>query len=288
MDNPQPESSVSPVITIVLVVAIAIALAVLAYLYLRTPAEPEPVSLPVPVEPLPAPPPPAPAPPPPEPAVVPGPELAPEPEPEPEPEPLPPLNESDAAVREKLADLTGGAVVENLVTSEEVVRKFVRAVVALSEGLVVFDYRPVVSPDATLETERMYGVIDEELGQQYTLSPANYRRYSAYVDTLERLDVSTLGALYRRLSPLLEEAYGELGLRDGSFHQALLQSLDHLLEAPIVEEELQLSLPRVFYQYTDPELEDLPDAHKLLLRMGPDNTRKIQDFAARLRTELRR
>jgi hypothetical protein len=42
----------------------------------------------------------------------------------------------------------------------------------------------------------------------------------------------------------------------------------------------------VFYQYADPALEKLPASHKLLLRMGPENTRQVQESLRRLRAEL--
>ena len=40
------------------------------------------------------------------------------------------------------------------------------------------------------------------------------------------------------------------------------------------------------YQYADPELESLSAAQKQLLRMGPDNMRRIQTTLRALRREL--
>lgn len=85
---------------------------------------------------------------------------------------------------------------------------------------------------------------------------------------------------------MLEEAYREMGLKKGNFHTVMLGAIDNLLAAPIVEGEIRLVRPKVFYQYADPALEKLPNSHKLLLRMGPDNARRVHAKLQELRTKL--
>ena len=95
-----------------------------------------------------------------------------------------------------------------------------------------------------------------------------------------------MAALYKRFYPLLEEAYREMGLKKGNFHTVMLGAIDNLLAAPVVEQDILLVRPKVFYQYADPALEKLPASHKLLLRMGPDNTRRLQESLKNLRAKL--
>jgi hypothetical protein len=40
------------------------------------------------------------------------------------------------------------------------------------------------------------------------------------------------------------------------------------------------------YKYADPELEALPDAQKLLLRMGPDNILKLKTKLQQIQSAL--
>lgn len=205
------------------------------------------------------------------------------PKPEPQEEPLPELSNSDQSVLDSFAKLAADA--PTMIVPEEVIRKFVRAANAIEEGKVVHEYRPLVSPAPPFQAERN-GTVDEQQTQQYILSPKNYARYDKYVATLEAIDTDALVSVYKRFYPLLEEAYSEMGLKKGNFHTVMLGSIDNLLAAPIVEEEILLVRPKVFYQYADPALEKLPNSHKLLLRMGPDNARRVQAKLQELRAKL--
>ncbi|MGM8226696.1 DUF3014 domain-containing protein [Cellvibrio sp. ARAG 10.3] len=229
----------------------------------------------------------------PPPSVQPEPEQTPEPEPlrpvyeapkpEPQEEPLPELSNSDQYVLDAFSKLAAGAPA--LIVPEEVIRKFVRAVNAVEEGKVVHEYRPLVSPAPPFQVERD-GTVEEQQVQQYTLSRENYQRYDKYVATFAAIDAEALASLYKRFYPLLEEAYREMGLKKGNFHTVMLGAIDNLLAAPVVDGDVLLVRPKVFYQYADPALEKLPASHKLLLRMGPENTRRIQESLRSLRAEL--
>ncbi len=193
-----------------------------------------------------------------------------------EPEqPLPDLNNSDSEVRSALETLSADAVLLQWVVSDEVLRKFVRVVDNLSQGKLVHKHRPLQSPRQPFFADK--------IGQQYRMSLKAYHRYDPYVDVLESLDMRTLVAVYRRYYPLLQQAYAELGYSGKNFHASLLGAIDQLLSAPEVEGEILLIRPSVMFKYRDPELEQLPDSHKLMLRLGPDNRRRVK---ARLR-ELR-
>jgi hypothetical protein len=215
---------------------------------------------------------------------------APEPQPvyeAPEPtvtaEPLPQLNESDANV---LAGLQGlSAQTLQYAVPDEILRKFVRAINALQEGKVVHEYRPIVSPPPSFAVEDLDDAAANP-PKQYRLTAENYRRYDSYVTLFATLDADQVVALYQRFYPLLEEAYAEMGLKKGNFHSVFIGAIDNLLAAPIVEGEIVLVRPKVFYEYADPALEKSSAAHKLLLRMGPENARSFQESLRKLRVKL--
>ncbi len=115
-----------------------------------------------------------------------------------------------------------------------------------------------------------------ETDQRIAIDPRSYGRYDAVAAVFASLDSSGSAALYRRLEPLVAEAYGELGNRELSFEEALGRAIHQVLSTPLVVGEAELAHHVNRYVYLDPELEDLSRAQKQLLRMGPANLRRVQ------------
>ncbi len=200
-------------------------------------------------------------------------------------EPLPALNESDEGVLAKLGAMSGDRLLK-LMVSPELIRKFVMAVNAASEGKVVNEYRPIVSPPPPFLTETYQVEIAGELADQERVSPRNFARYEPYVTALALLDTDAAVATYKHFYPLLEEAYKELGLKKGNFHSVLIAAIDNLLAAPRVDGDILLIHPKVFYQFADPALEAMPQTHRLMVRMGPENERSVKASLRQLRAKL--
>lgn len=202
-----------------------------------------------------------------------------------EEEPLPNLNDSDASVLAALQQLRGEGLLQLLVP-QELVRKFVLAVNNLSEGKVIHEYRPVVSPPPPFAVETFSVTVEGNTVDQERIAVANFQRYEPYVTTLALIDSDAAVAVYRRFYPLLEEAFRELGLKKPNFHSVMVAAIDNLLAAPDANGDLLLVRPKVFYQYADPALEQLPQTHKLMLRMGPENARSVKASLRQLRARL--
>ncbi len=214
-----------------------------------------------------------------------------EPTPVPVPQPLPELNQSDASVLASLKGLNINGLVE-MVIPGEILRKFVRAVDIIEEGKVVTDYRPIASPQGAFTvdsyTVKVSGgeVGEQQDAEQLRISPKNYLRYTLFVEVMSALDSDAAIALYKRYYPLLNKAYQELGLKKGNFHSVLIRAIDKVLSAPSANGDLLLIHPKVYYQFADPVLEKLPEVHKLMLRMGPDNAEKIKASLGHIREKL--
>jgi hypothetical protein len=86
--------------------------------------------------------------------------------------------------------------------------------------------------------------------------------------------------------PLFQQAYTELGYPDGDFNERLIEVIDSLLAAPEIHEPLRLIKPEAFYLLTNPDLEALPAGQKVLLRMGPDNARRVKVKLQEIRAAL--
>ena len=114
----------------------------------------------------------------------------------------------------------------------------------------------------------------------------NGARYTPYVEALEAISPSGFAGVYRRYYPLLQEAWEALGHAEGSFHERLLQVLDHLLATPRVTYPLELQRDKVLYQLADPRLEALSWGQKAILRAGPGHRPRIDAMLRELRTAV--
>lgn len=200
-------------------------------------------------------------------------------------EPLPALNESDSSILAALQQLRGEGLLQLLVP-QEVLRKFVLAVNNVAEGKVIHEYRPVASPPPPFIAETFSVMVEGTAVDQERVAPSNFQRYEPYVTTLALIDSDAAVAVYRRFYPLLEEAFRELGLKKPNFHSVMVAAIDNILAAPDVQGDLLLVRPKVFYQYADPALEVMPQTHKLMLRMGPENARSVKASLRQLRARI--
>lgn len=214
-----------------------------------------------------------------------------EPQPVPAPVPLPDLDQSDASVLAALKALNVNGLVE-MIIPQDILRKFVRAVDVLEDGKIVTEYRPVASPQGAFVADSFnVKVSGGELGdqqdvEQFRVSPKNYLRYTLFVQVISALDSDASVALYKRFYPLLNRAHQELGSGKGNFHSVLIRAIDKVLAAPDAGGDMLLIHPKVYYEFADPALEKLPEAHKLMLRMGPDSAAKVKDSLRNVRIKL--
>jgi hypothetical protein len=125
-------------------------------------------------------------------------------------------------------------------------------------------------------------------GSEATLAigPANARRYSAFVAMVEKVDAADAVAAYRRLYPLFQQAYVDLGYPNGYFNDRLVDVIDHLLATPDLEGPIALAQPHVLYEFADPALEERSSGQKAMLRMGRDNAARLKAKLRELRSAL--
>jgi hypothetical protein len=129
------------------------------------------------------------------------------------------------------------------------------------------------------------------------IAPDNAARYAPLVKLAEGVDASRAADLYVRMYPLLQRAYEQLGYPKRHFNDRLIDVIDLLLATPEVEQPVKVRLtevkgpipsqrPWVNYQYEDPALESLTAGQKILVRVGPDNARRLKAKLSALRREL--
>lgn len=195
--------------------------------------------------------------------------------------PLPPLNESDAALRGSLSPLADAASLDRFLVSENLVRNIVVTVDNLARSKTAAERRPVKP------TPGAFGVGEGALAEgQMMLGDANFVRYAPFVKLVQSTDSRQLAAIYLHYYPLFQEAYESLGNPDTYFNDRLVEVIDHLLATPTPEGPIPLAQPKVFYEFADPDLEARSAGQKLLLRMGPANSEALKAKLRELRAEI--
>jgi len=198
--------------------------------------------------------------------------------PAPEGKPLPALNDSDQELKDSLVGLLGPKPVEQFLVPENVVRHIVATVDNLPRNKVAVELRPIKSTAGD--------TIVASQGDITTLSAQNYARYAPFIKVVQASDPKTLATVYFRLYPLFQQAYEDLGYPGQYFNDRLVQVIDNLLEAPDVKGPIQLTQPKVFFQYADPSLESRSAGQKLMIRMGSANAAIVKAKLREFRAEI--
>jgi hypothetical protein len=197
---------------------------------------------------------------------------APKPSLEPAKEPLPAvrpsLADSDDWVRKKGQELSAEPGWAQWLANKNLIRRLTAAVVNISEGK---------SPRKHLSflgSQKPFSALKKEGGLY--LDPQTYDRYNLVTEIISRMEAVKAVGVFKELSPLFQDAYRELGYPQGEFQAVLIHAIKELLLTPVVEGDIRVKEAVLSYWAVDDNLEDLSEAQKHLLRMGPQNTRKIQ------------
>ncbi|TFZ04801.1 DUF3014 domain-containing protein [Ramlibacter rhizophilus] len=200
-------------------------------------------------------------------------------------EELPPTTDVGAALRE----LLGGEAVSRFLQTSDFPRRVVATVDNLGREQATTRLWPVNTTPGRFSAQRN--------GEVAVLSDANAARYRPFVQLVERISPQQAVDLYRSLYPQLQQAYANLGMGSRYFNDRLVEVIDLLLATPIPAQPPRLQQfaikgpmgdprPWVRWEFVDPSLQSLSAGQKMLLRMGPDNQRRLQAVLARWRAEL--
>jgi hypothetical protein len=202
---------------------------------------------------------------------------------------LPALANSDARVMKALTELLGGKHVAAYLRSDGIVRRFVATVDNLAREQAPASAWPVQPTGQRFITEGQ--------GQLQTIAANNAARYNGIVLLAESVDPAKAATVYAKLYPLFQTAYEELGFPGRYFNDRLIAVIDHLLQAPEPKGPVQVRLvevkgdipsqrPWVRYEYADPKLESMSSGQKIMVRMGPENERKVKASLRGLREQI--
>ena len=189
-----------------------------------------------------------------------------------EPAPLPPLDESDAFVR---AQTNGICLPLAWTVAESLVRRAAILIENAGRGELPPKRGGLLPPSSAFPVRRE--------GDRLFMDESGYRRFDVYMDELEAIDPERLADCILLLGPLLDQALSELGYSDGP-QAGVAAAIERILAVPepIGDLRIELVQPKVLFQYSDPRLESLSGLQKQVLRMGPENTRRLKAYVSLL------
>ena len=177
------------------------------------------------------------------------------------------LEESDETFRKDLGNIS-----ESLLTwfqVKDVIRKYIVIINDLSQNQILYKHRKFLKmPQNFVVKEDAQGLY---IGQE------SYARYDQLANAISSLDVQKGLDLYLTFRPLFKQVYDEFGYpAEYQLEDIFMKAAASVLEAPIINGRVSLRRYSVGYKFADAKLEVLNGVEKQMLRMGPDNTQKIQ------------
>jgi len=191
---------------------------------------------------------------------------------------LPPLDQSDAFVRELVRSLSSHPSVTAWLATTGLIRNFVVVVDNIAAGATPARQLRVLAPRGP------FRVVEND--RAIVIDSASYRRYDAIAGAVSGIDPAGAARVYSTLKPRIEEASRELG-HDASFDVTLESAIVSLLKTPVVENGVPLVSRGALYRFADTRLDGLTAAQKQLLRMGPEHVRTVQRALRQIATALR-
>jgi len=182
--------------------------------------------------------------------------------------PLPPPEKSDSQMRKDLGSLSSLPEWAQWLGVSDLLDRFVVIVDNVAED---------VNPRKQVDFVKVAPQKTEKLDSA---------RYDRIADVIASIDAKGAAQVVHDIHPLLESAYHKLGYPDRSFDQVAAKALQRIIDGPVLDKPPRLVPKGANFAYEDAKLEALGPVEKLLLRMGPRNTRLIQTKAREIAAAL--
>ena len=173
--------------------------------------------------------------------------------------PVPELDASDEFVRALVRQLSSQPASAAWLTSGDLVRAL-----AVSVDKVAIGPGPAkeLKPWGQRLSDARFGAATLHI------NPAELRSLRLVRQRRRRDRPRGRGPGLRRLRPLFQQAFDELGYTNLTFDNRLARALGRLVDTPVQEEDIGVRATSVTFQFVDPELEALSPAQKHMLRWG--------------------
>lgn len=189
-----------------------------------------------------------------------------------------PEDSENEMVRRAVARLSTHPKFAALLVTDRLLTRFVMAVDEVAGGYSPRDQVEFLRPNRPFLVRETEGRLVAAAG--------SYHRYDLFAEAFDSIAVDDAIELYRAFQPRLEAIYEDVGWAGEDFDTRLREAIDHLLEVESMSGPFELEQRAIVYAYADDRVEQLSDAQKQLLRMGPTNSRRILATMHELRENM--
>jgi hypothetical protein len=190
---------------------------------------------------------------------------------------LPALIDSDGPFREAMIKLSPGLA--PWLSTDQLIRKYVLIANDFSQGFVIENHMRFLKPTQPF-------AVDQTDKGTY-ISKKSYQRYDALAAVINAIDEQLIIEAYKKFRPLLLQVYSDFSYpEESNLEDILIKAAGEIMAAPIIEEPIALVRQSVKYKFADAKLEGSSPVSKQMLRMGPENTRIIQNKIQLLAEQL--
>jgi len=194
------------------------------------------------------------------------------------PSDLPDLLSSDDLFRETLTKLSPGLA--QWLNNDLLIRRYLVIANDFAQGIRVRKHMSFLFFDAPF-------TVDQVNNGLYVASPSSFHRYDALVQTIQAVNAKAAVDVYQTFRPLMLQVFSEFSYpKDITLESIVKKALAEIIAAPVIDENVSLVRPSLYYKFTDSNLEALSPVKKQMIRMGPDNTRIIQQKCREFLVEL--
>jgi Protein of unknown function (DUF3014) len=182
---------------------------------------------------------------------------------------VPDLDQSDDFVRALVRQLSSRPELVTWLASDGLVRRFTIIVDKIAIGSSPAKEMKAAGPPMSFQPDGA--------GRTLRLGPQSYTRYDTFAAVVGSVDTEGAVRAYRRLRPLFQQAFDELGYTSLTFDDRMALAIGRLVNTPVPQGDPLLQQTTVTYKFADPDLEALSPAQKHLMRMGPKNMQLVQE-----------
>ena len=187
------------------------------------------------------------------------------------------LPNNDAGFREAILSIS--PELSPWLKTDQIIRKTITVANDFSQGLWIEKHMRFLKHSEAFSVE--------QTNKGVFIADKSYHRYDALASAIDTIDAKAAIAVYKKFRPLLLEVYAGFGYpSERTLEDIFLKSASQIMAAPIIVEPIAVVRPSVFYKYANDDLENLSPVSKQMLRMGPKNTRTIQNKVRQLVQEL--
>ncbi len=183
---------------------------------------------------------------------------------------LPELNSSDSTIKEAVIALSPGLA--PWLNQPELIKTTVAIINDLSQGQRSAKHLRFLKPSSAFTVAQN--------NEALVIAESSYHRYDALTQAINAIDAEQFLQTYKKFRPLVTQALNEFGYpEESNFEDSIAKAVAEILAAPILEQPPAVILSGPRYKFADAQLEALNPVHKQMLRLGPENSRIIQNKA---------